>query len=155
MKKGSIDMVSFIIGFGVMIILIVAGSYFMVGDATAEAQAEVTAGGTNVQTFYAANSIFKSEKINIQEQMENYRDPNVNNEDITKQVNSSVNDFLNSSYDRYEFRIEGTNIELEENRPTGIYRFYISTPSGEEQASLMVDNQKGEPYEPVIGASSG
>ena len=156
MRKGSIDMVTFVVGFGLMIILIIVGSYFLIDDeVSTDLQAEITHGGTSVQTFFAANTIFKSEEIDLQNQLARYRDPGVNSDVVAGEVNSGVEDFLNSSYERYEFRVDDTEIDVEENHPTSIFRFYVSSPSGEERASLMVDNQEGEPYEPVVGDFGG
>lgn len=150
-RKGVIDMVAFVVAFGVMILLIIFGSYFLIdGEVSKNLKADISSGGTTVQGILAANAVSKSEKIKLQSKMHKYYNGG-DREEIESHIETKTNDLLNTTYSRYEFGIEGTDIRVENNYPPGIFSFHISTPKGPVKANIMVDEQKGQPYEPVIG----
>lgn len=152
-RKGVIDMVAFIVGFAVMILLIILGSYFLIdGEVSTNLEAEVGTGGTTVQGILAANAIHKSDRVDLHSRMYEYYNGG-DQDDIESNIEDEANDLLNNSYSRYEFEVEGTDIRVENDYPPGIFTFYVSSPDGPKEVQVMVDEQEGRPYDPVIGGS--
>lgn len=150
-SKGDADMISFVVGFGIMMLLIVLGSYFLVDEeVSTDVEAEIAAGGTEMQTIIAANTIYQSDQINLQSQMKEYYSSDASQDSIESSIETEVEELLEENFGNYRFSVEDTDISISEDAPPGLMTFYVSTPEGPKEVRLMTDAQKEEPYEPKV-----
>lgn len=145
-------MVTFVVGFGLMILLIIIGSFFIVrGDVATDLHVEISSQGTQVQNIFTANTLVKSQDIDLHGKMEKYYRNPESQDSIEASIEQDSEVFLEEHYNSYRFTIED-KVEVSDASPPGPKPFLISTPSGEQTARISVDSQVGEPYQPVAGA---